>query len=278
MSISEKVSELEPQGTATEESQNTVFGGRCSLQKDEYAVSWPPERYTIPLLAKRVPELFNTYCNAPVRGAKALDAGCGMQPFRPMIEADGYCYIGFDVIQNRSGTVDVIGGLDGDLPPELGSPGSFQFILCTEVLEHVADWNAAFENLAQCLAPSGRLLITCPHFYPLHEVPYDFWRPTEFAIRYFAESSGLRVIHVEKSGGPLEVLGTLLAETHCYPKTRNLLDRIVAKCGRIVRNAADRLLMSQWVRDRVSLAGPYFLSVYAVLEKPSEIVVSVDQQ
>jgi hypothetical protein len=125
----------------------------------------------------------------------------------------------------------------------------------------------AFRNIAISLAPNGRILITCPHFYPLHEVPFDFWRPTPYAIEHFAKSHALRVIHLEMAGGPWEVLGTLLAETHCYPMTNRLLDRIVAKCGRAVRGLVNRWLQSDWVRTRASLRGPYFLSVYAVLEK-----------
>ncbi len=241
---------------------------RCRAQKISYVPEWPPEQFTIPLLGRRIPELFHEFA-LPARGrARALDAGCGMQPFRPIIEEGGYAYTGLDVVQNRVGTVDLLGALDGTRSNQWRDVGPFDFILCTEVLEHVAGWDAAFKNITTLLAPNGRILITCPHFYPLHEVPFDFWRPTPYAIEHFAMSNALRVVHLEMAGGPWEVLGTLLAETHCYPMTNRLLDRIVAKCGRVVRGLVTRWLQSDWVRTRASLRGPYFLSVYAVLEKP----------
>lgn len=40
--------------------------------------------------------------------------------------------------------------------------GSFQFCLCTEVMEHVADDEKGFSELARVLAPRGLLLITTP--------------------------------------------------------------------------------------------------------------------
>src|SRR6185369_240008 len=108
--------------------------------------------------------LFYKFASPPRGEARALDAGCGMQPFRPIIEAGGYRYSGLDVVQNRLGTVDLLGALDGVFPNQRFGEEPFDFILCTEVLEHVAGWDMAFKNIANSLASHGRILITCPHF------------------------------------------------------------------------------------------------------------------
>ena len=237
-------------------------------QRDTYLPSWPPERFIVPLLARRIAEVFEQYRQQPGAGGRALDAGCGMQPFRAMLVDSGYLYTSMDAIQNRAGAVDWIAPLDGPLPEALRNGPLFDFILCTEVMEHVADWKTAFGNLAALLAPGGRLLITCPHFYPLHETPYDFWRPTPYAIEHFAKENGLGVAFMEQAGGPWEVLGTLLAETHAYPATPRKLDRVLAKICRVARNMIFSILNSATWRARVVFKGPYFLSVIAVLEKP----------
>lgn len=78
------------------------------------------------------------------------------------MESIGYIYTAFDVNQNSEGTVDVIGAIDQPLPLGLLERGPFHFILCTEAMEHVADWDMAFKNFAALLAPHGRLLI--PNF------------------------------------------------------------------------------------------------------------------
>jgi len=239
---------------------------RLNHHRESYTPSWEPERYIVPLLAQRIPELIHQFCELPHVGARALDAGCGMQPFRRLIEQNGYQYTGMDVVQNRTDSVDILGALDEPLSPELQMTKAFDMILCTEVLEHVAGWSVAFDNLAHLLAPNGRILLTCPHFYPLHEEPYDFWRPTPYAIDHFAKSCGLRVVHAERAGGPWEVLGTLLAETHCYPSSRSIVYRLAAKTISTFRSFLVHGLQSSWWRSRIALKGPYFLSNLAVLE------------
>jgi len=221
----------------------------------------------VPLLAEKIPALFREF-GAPRRpGARALDAGCGLQPFRAMLEEAGYQYASLDVVQNQAGTVEFIATLDAPSPEQLTRGIQYDFILCTEVMEHVAGWDAAFANFSRLLRPGGRILFTCPHFYPLHETPYDFWRPTPFAFQTFAEKHGLKTLSLEALGGPREVLGTLLAETYAYPATGRLWDRIVAKAARITRNVALAALKNPGWPGRVELRGPYFLSVLAVLEK-----------
>ncbi len=185
-----------------------------------------------------------------------------------MIEEAGFRYASLDVVQNAQRRVEFIGAIDESLPDALCTEAPYDFILCTEVLEHVADWSAAFSNLARLLAPGGRLLLTCPHFYPLHEVPYDFWRPTPFAVSYFAKKVGLEVEVFEQAGGPCEVLGTLLGETHAYPKSNHLLDRALAWGMRQARRGLLNALHSPWMRSRVELRGPHYLSNVALLVRP----------
>jgi hypothetical protein len=120
--------------------------------------------------------------------------GCGGQPFRELLQKIGYSYCGVDVNPDGGPPVDVLCAADGPLPEELLRRGPFDFLLCTEVIEHVADWHTAFANFGLLLAPSGRALITAPYFYQLHEEPYDFWRPTTHAIDYYARRSFTRYI------------------------------------------------------------------------------------
>ncbi|NQU10570.1 methyltransferase domain-containing protein [bacterium] len=59
--------------------------------------------------------------------------------------------------------------------------GVLDGILCSEVLEHVADYRVAIAEIARVLRPGGRVLITCPFLYPLHG-PADYWRFTPQAL------------------------------------------------------------------------------------------------
>lgn len=232
-----------------------------------YVPSWGPEAFVVPLLAEKIPALIREFGAPRKPGARVLDAGCGLQPFRGLLEQAGYRYASMDVVQNEPGTVGFVAALDEPLPEPLAGSAPYDFILCTEVMEHVANWEAAFANVARLLGPGGRILFTCPHFYPLHETPYDFWRPTPFAFQFFAERHGLKLLHMEQAGGPREVLGTVLAETYAYPAGGGLWDRVAAKAARVVRNLAFAALKSEKCMARIRLKGPYFLSVLAVAEK-----------
>jgi len=54
---------------------------------------------------------------------------------------------------------------------------SFDIVVSTELLEHVADWRKAVGNLKAVLRPGGILLITTrSRGTEYHGWPYDFWR------------------------------------------------------------------------------------------------------
>jgi SAM-dependent methyltransferase len=136
------------------------------------------------------------------RGAAVLDAGCGEQPLRSAIESAGATYTGLDVEQNRAGTVDVLAPLWRVPLPD----ASVDVILATEVLEHVADTDGAFAEMARLLRKDGAILITTPFAYPLHELPHDYVRLTTGAIARLAERHGLTVAEVHALGNEIEVL------------------------------------------------------------------------
>lgn len=232
-----------------------------------YEPSWPPETFIVPLLAGAIGSaLENALARLPA-GARVLDVGCGRQPFRAVITARGLRYDALDAVQNPEGTVDFIATLDGQLPDALLAQGPYDFLLCTEVLEHVADWPAAFRNLARLAAPGADVLVTCPHFYPLHEVPYDFWRPTPFALRHHATANGFTVEQLEQLGDNWAVLGTFLAEAWAYPRTRRITDRALAWLIRGALRYTFRQVARGWPQRRVELKGLHYLANLAVLRR-----------
>lgn len=246
----------------------TALGERPELdERAVYVARARQERFIVGNLARVVPELIRAF--APGDGT-ALDVGCGRQPFRALLAAQGLGYVGLDTQQNVDQSVDVVCPIDGPLPAELTAQGPYSFVLCTEVLEHVADWSSAFENMAGLLRPGGRALITCPHVYPLHEEPYDFWRPTVYALRYFATRSGLRVIEEQRLGDGWDVLGTMLASGR--PKVArgitSPLAFVVAGFASVLRAGLLLLAKRPIVRRLTPMAGTWYLSNVVVLEKP----------
>jgi SAM-dependent methyltransferase len=138
-----------------------------------------------------------------------LDVGCGMKPYCSLFPSAA-SYIGCD------------------WPPEPGTPtaadvladaavlpfrsGTFDAVLCTEVLEHLPRPEQCMAELSRVLRDGGTLLITTPFLYWLHEQPRDFYRYTPHALRYLAEEHGLTVEHIGRRGGAGAVLVDLTSK------------------------------------------------------------------
>lgn len=233
--------------------------------RPSYAPSVSQERYIVPQLAEWI-EANLIPARAPGDApARVLDVGCGSQPFRTTLVDLGYTYSGLDVQQSSAVQVDFIASIDAALPSDLLALPRFDLVVCFEVLEHVADWPAAFANLARLVAHDGRLLLTCPHVYQLHDQPFDFWRPTPHVIRHFAEHSGFTIQKIDLLGTPWEVLGTTLASAVPSPDPTAPFARARRVAFRIARSGLLALLDRRLLQRFVPLGGPVYLSNAAVL-------------
>src|SRR5262249_46534647 len=152
----------------------------------------------------------------------------GRQPFRKQIESRGFHYSGLDVNQNPEGTVDFVCAIDEALPSSLLKLSPFDVICCFEVMEHVANWYVAFANFTILMGTGSKLVLTAPHFFYLHEEPYDFWRPTIHAFDYFGKKHGLKSVELKKGGGTWDVLSLIISTSQVYSKKRTFANRVKA--------------------------------------------------
>jgi SAM-dependent methyltransferase len=184
---------------------------------------------------------------------RVLDVGCGNQPFRSAIESLRGKYHSMDVVQNACGTVDHIGPLDAAVLPKTLLGRSFDVILCTEVLEHVYDWRSAFDNLSRLTSPGGVVILTCPFFWPLHEQPHDYWRPTPFAVRRAAEQAGFEVAEERLGGGLWDVVGTALGHARFSFPLFGVLGSPFAIGAVIIQKLVMAVLRRRWVQRFVRM-------------------------
>ena len=224
-------------------------------------------QFMVPLLHAKIQLMFHQYLLPYKEGESALDIGCGEQPLRNTIETMGYEYKSLDTQQNKSLSVDFVCPIDRDSLEDEVSKNSFDLIVVTEVLEHVADWDLAFRNMSALLAPNGKILITCPHRFQLHEEPFDFWRPTPYAISHFARKYNLEVLHFEKAGDAWDVLGTLLASFSFDTSTCSLPIRSLGFFVFVIQKVAYRILASRILQRFLKTSDEVYLSNIAVLEK-----------
>jgi hypothetical protein len=235
-------------------------------EKRSYSATSGQEAFIVPLLREAIEGALEKHAR---RGGRAIDVGCGGQPFRVAIESQGMAYHSMDAMPQAGVTTDFLCAIDGTLPEALLGAAPFDVVLCTEVLEHVADWPAAWVNLERLVAVGGTMIVTCPFVFPLHEEPYDFFRPTVHALRHWAGRAGLEVVEITPLGDAWDVLGTLAGA--CSPRPRagaGVGAWIAHRIARWHRKAIQRACRGGFVRRRVALESSVYLSNVAVLRKP----------
>ena len=132
--------------------------------------------------------------------------------------------------------IDVAANLNEPLP--LPS-SSFDVVLLSDVMEHIARPWVLWSEMARVLKPGGRLIGNVPFLYWIHEAPHDYHRYTGFALERYALDNGFEP-KIEVIGGLLEVLGDVFSK---------LLNRIP-----IVGSGAARVLSA--VCFAISKTGP----------------------
>jgi SAM-dependent methyltransferase len=159
------------------------------------------------LIASLVAEKYEHYLPRFARGHLA-DLGCGKVPFYGMYRPYVSRVTCADWPQSLHGNlhIDIACSLADPLPFR---DGAFDTVILSDVLEHIAQPQLCLEEIARILAPGGTLFLNTPFFYWLHETPWDYYRYTEYALRFLISEAGLSVEILEPVGGSPEVLADL---------------------------------------------------------------------
>lgn len=146
---------------------------------------------------------------AELAHGRLLDIGCGNKPYLAMFRDRVAAYIGCDVIQSSENLVDVVCPAT-ELP---FADGSFDTVLCTQVIEHVAGHGSLLTEAARVLKPHGLLILSAPMYWPLHEEPFDFFRFTEHGLRHLLSGVGFGSLNVCANGSDWAVCGQMMIHT-----------------------------------------------------------------
>ena len=121
----------------------------------------------------------------PYLKGRMLDAGCGASRYKDLF--DYHEYVGLEFSENFKPTVV------GDLRDMPFGDCAFDSILNNQVLEQIDDTHA--------VRPGGYLCITAPFISRTHGVPHDYWRFSEYGMRYLFERHGFAEIDIVNMGG-----------------------------------------------------------------------------
>jgi SAM-dependent methyltransferase len=132
---------------------------------------------------------------------QVLDVGVGTRPY-PRQLFQGRChYIATDCFEHPN--IDVVSDIHH--LTDVFQPGSFDFVICTDVLEHIPHPWEAVQELYAVLKPGGTLLLTTPLNYRLHtdEHVRDYWRMSADGLRVLLqEIAGFDEVEITPIGHP----------------------------------------------------------------------------
>ena len=124
-----------------------------------------------------------------------LDLGCGESPYRFLVDEKCTKYFGVDIVD--AGKFDYqrtdITHFDGKNIPF--SNEYFNYVICTEVLEHIEDYQAVIDEVYRTLKIGGEALFTVPWSARYHYIPYDYFRYTPSLLqKIFSKFNKVEVI------------------------------------------------------------------------------------
>ena len=137
---------------------------------------------------------------------RVLDVGCGEKPYEPLFAAYAKSYIGVDPVENPR--AELRGSVEA-LPVE---DGTFDVVLCNQVLEHCDDPAQAVRELRRVTAPRGRVLASTHGVMPYHPSPTDYWRWTHAGLeKLFVEGDSWASVRVTPASGTTACIGMIVA-------------------------------------------------------------------
>ncbi|MEJ0053540.1 MAG: methyltransferase domain-containing protein [bacterium] len=86
--------------------------------------------------------------------------------------------------------------------------GSFERVVCAEMLEHADDPRQVVEEIHRVLAPGGLALLTTRFAFPVHDAPGDYWRFTPYGLRKLFHR--FEIVEAAGDSGPFYALGVQL--------------------------------------------------------------------
>jgi SAM-dependent methyltransferase len=162
-----------------------------------YAVRGPLVRW-LASEARRAQEELGAY--------RVLDVGCGTKPYEPLFSPFAASYIGVDPVENPH--AELRGSVEA-LPVE---DGSFDVVLCNQVLEHCDDPARAVRELRRATAARGRVLASTHGVMPYHPSPKDYWRWTHAGLeKLFLQSADWASVRVTPASGTTACIGMIFA-------------------------------------------------------------------
>jgi len=150
--------------------------------------------------------ILNSYIN-DTKDEMILDVGAGALAFKKFLKTKFKKYFSCDLAKKEKISIDFnANALNLPIKTE-----SIDNIFLSAVLEHTPEPFEILIEMHRVLKNYGSIIITVPHIHNIHDEPNDFYRFTNYGIKYLLEKSNFHVKKIEPVGGGLSFLSTIVS-------------------------------------------------------------------
>ena len=194
-------------------------------------------------------------------GSLVLDAGAGEAPYAGFFASHRYETADFAQV-DKPYSQDLTYVCDLAALPVADE--RFDLIIMTQVLEHLPEPVSVLTEMRRVLKPGAELWFSAPLFYEEHEVPYDFYRYTQFAHQRQCDAAGLEIVSIDWLEGYFGTIAYQLrmasdqlpASPELYGDgARGIVGAAAARVGRRVAGYLARRFDALEIRAKVTKAG-----------------------
>jgi len=161
-------------------------------------------RYTVDLFMKNISTKFPSKI-------KVLDVGAGNKPYENLFTDCTYESCEHEIIHKETNVSNDDHTFYCDITKKIPKVDNcYDLIICNEVLEHINEPSLALDEFYRILKPEGKLIITAPQCYGLHQEPYNYFNYLSYGLEYLLKKSKFKGITIKPLGGSFHLLGKLL--------------------------------------------------------------------
>lgn len=140
----------------------------------------------------------------PYKGC-VIDLGCGTAPYKEHIlkVADQYIGVDWENSLHDQSNVNVFANLCETLPFDDNYTDT---VVSFQVMEHLSEPTFFLSECYRILKSGGRIFITVPFMWHVHEAPHDYFRYTRYGLEYLLKKSGFIDVEIKENTGFWQML------------------------------------------------------------------------
>ena len=180
------------------------------LNKISYHLQFPRNGFSRYHTDNFIKEISKKY---DVKGQLLLDVGAGHQPYKKFFK-----YIKYESCDNEQvieethydtlGTKhDFCCDINIKIPK---ADNTYDFVICSEVLEHVYNPMNTISEISRILKKNGKLFISVPQCGGEHMLPHNYFNYLAPGLQHLLEKNNLKCELLEKKSGIYHLLGQIL--------------------------------------------------------------------